>query len=750
MKKLLQSILFIWICTVLPNFVSAQEIIVEQIKTIQESPLKFKHNFPKEEYTKIADKNGQKTYVLNKSLPQNNISNLINNVSFNINLVFDSEQYEPSTIIIYNEEGYRSSSSWNGQSPITVNVPIGIYDLFVHFNRIDGTDYIVIKEKINIEESQSLNIDVSEAKNHITSELLNENGALLRPGVLDTNSGTITGGNAEPIADRIFYFNPTNTRIADFGFLWSYKQSEEEAPIWNFYINNISERYTIAQNIFAVGHEGDNYFSKYPLLTGVSGSVDLENNPEDYVFHLEKFQPSVLGESTETFYTSISTYNTWQGVSRGGWGIGREIAINPEEGFRAYLNNPFNENPYDLLVFPGIIDYKGTMNPNLGDEGFIIEGTCIFAEENGGVLYGSGAEIAGSSYFLGNQYYNVGNFNTGIGYSQFLPFHERFTFNSSENPDMIQGNNIPISVIGTMMLPQYGMNYLQGNYKGRYGETRETDFFNTTVEAKQNGTVVFTGKYVDFKDLLPLPADGVWDITYTNNNIEIEGIPGKNITHIVYEGEAPPTLQHMQFRNAYGKVTDHFESTQEGTVRLAAGDFEFDADASVFAYKEGSSVEFFYSLHNQNNWTELELTEYPEYFQMPAFGDYYEASLANVIVPDQNTWFDVRIVCTDAVGNKQEQIISPAFKVEQATLGVEDISNYNLVIYPNPVDEILNISHLKEISNIWIYDVSGKQVYTENSNNKKAKIDVSYLSPGIYIVKAKVQGVIKTFKIVKR
>ena len=315
---------------------------------------------------------------------------------------------------------------------------------------------------------------------------------------------------------------------------------------------------------------------------------------------------------------------------------------------------------------------------------------------------------------------------------------------------MIQGNNIPISVIGTMMLPQYGMNYLQGNYKGRYGETRETDFFNTTVEAKQNGTVVFTGKYVDFKDLLPLPADGVWDITYTNNNIEIEGIPGKNITHIVYEGEAPPTLQHMQFRNAYGKVTDHFESTQEGTVRLAAGDFEFDADASVFAYKEGSSVEFFYSLHNQNNWTELELTEYPEYFQMPAFGDYYEASLANVIVPDQNTWFDVRIVCTDAVGNKQEQIISPAFKVEQATLGVEDISNYNLVIYPNPVDEILNISHLKEISNIWIYDVSGKQVYTENSNNKKAKIDVSYLSPGIYIVKAKVQGVIKTFKIVKR
>ncbi|MFA5618785.1 MAG: T9SS type A sorting domain-containing protein [Weeksellaceae bacterium] len=762
MKKLLQAILCIGICTGIHNSLSAQEVIIEQIKVLPDSPLKFKHNFPKEEYTKISDENGRKMYVTNDSLFQNSLSfeentqygnDNVNDVSLSVNLAFDTEEYEPGIIRIYNEEGYDDIFLWNGENPFTIDVPAGVYDLFMSFAKWNPnpTDYIIIKEMIDVEEENTININIAEAANHITTKLLNENGEMPLPGILNPDTGTITGGNAEVIADRLFHFNPTNKRISSFGFLWGYRLSEEDDLVWNFYINDVSERYTIAQSIFAVGYEGDNYFSKYPLITGISASIDLENNPEDYVFHQEKFQPSVLGESSEAIYTGLSTYNAWEGASRGGWGIHREIEINPEEGFRAYLNNPFNDEPWDLLVFPAIIDHIGTIDPNMGDEGFLIEGNCIISGDNNEVLYGSGADIAGSWYFLGNVYYD----NIGTGESQFLPFHNQFTFSSSENPEIIQGNNVPISVVGTMMLPAYEINYLLSNYKGRYGEMRESDFFNTTVEAKQNGNTIYSGNYTDFyAQYLPLSPDGIWDITFTNTNVEVDGIPGKNITHIIYEGEAAPTLQHLQFRNTNDQVTDRFESAENGTVRLAAGDFEFDAEASIFAYNEGNSVEFFYSRYNESEWTELELTEYPEHFFMPGFGDYYEASLASVVVPEDNSWFDVKVICTDAAGNKQEQVISPAFKIEQATMGIEEIDKSGFTVYPNPFTNEINIKlpeNLKGNYTFKVSDITGKLIFIQKNRTESQFVwNGTSLPKGIYILSIENNGKVIAQKVIKK
>lgn len=79
-----------------------------------------------------------------------------------------------------------------------------------------------------------------------------------------------------------------------------------------------------------------------------------------------------------------------------------------------------------------------------------------------------------------------------------------------------------------------------------------------------------------------------------------------------------------------------------------------------------------------------------------------------------------------------------------------EFNSGKVALYPNPVRDMLNISSEKEISNIIIFDLSGKQVYTQSINNKQMQINVSHLATGIYIVKANVNEEVKTFKIVKK
>lgn len=83
-------------------------------------------------------------------------------------------------------------------------------------------------------------------------------------------------------------------------------------------------------------------------------------------------------------------------------------------------------------------------------------------------------------------------------------------------------------------------------------------------------------------------------------------------------------------------------------------------------------------------------------------------------------------------------------------LNTSESSFSDFSYYPNPVKDFLNISYSKEISNVSIFDSSGKQVYIGRINNKNAQINLVHLPSGVYIVKAEVDGEIKTFKIVKK
>lgn len=86
--------------------------------------------------------------------------------------------------------------------------------------------------------------------------------------------------------------------------------------------------------------------------------------------------------------------------------------------------------------------------------------------------------------------------------------------------------------------------------------------------------------------------------------------------------------------------------------------------------------------------------------------------------------------------------------VADTTLSIVDISSpsNNIVIYPNPAYDYLNISNLKEMSHYQIFDVIGNKISEGNLINND-NIDVSELNTGIYLIKL---NDTESFKFIKR
>jgi hypothetical protein len=74
-------------------------------------------------------------------------------------------------------------------------------------------------------------------------------------------------------------------------------------------------------------------------------------------------------------------------------------------------------------------------------------------------------------------------------------------------------------------------------------------------------------------------------------------------------------------------------------------------------------------------------------------------------------------------------------------------STYSL--YPNPVNDVLNIGDISSVSKIEIIDVTGKTVYSKEVNAPNISINTSNLSKGIYIVSFQNNKGVQTAKFVK-
>lgn len=85
-----------------------------------------------------------------------------------------------------------------------------------------------------------------------------------------------------------------------------------------------------------------------------------------------------------------------------------------------------------------------------------------------------------------------------------------------------------------------------------------------------------------------------------------------------------------------------------------------------------------------------------------------------------------------------------------ACLSVNETEYKEIKLYPIPVVDVLNISNSNLISNVSIFDMSGKIIYSSKFNDKNIKINMSAFPAAGYLVIVRVNEESKSFKILKK
>lgn len=98
----------------------------------------------------------------------------------------------------------------------------------------------------------------------------------------------------------------------------------------------------------------------------------------------------------------------------------------------------------------------------------------------------------------------------------------------------------------------------------------------------------------------------------------------------------------------------------------------------------------------------------------------------------------------ESVSRTRSVVCSPA----ASTNGFNGIAG--LSCYPNPTTNIVNITYIKDISNIKIYNVLGQMVQAKLVGSNATQLDLSNLASGTYIAKLTADSKTETFKITKQ
>lgn len=82
-------------------------------------------------------------------------------------------------------------------------------------------------------------------------------------------------------------------------------------------------------------------------------------------------------------------------------------------------------------------------------------------------------------------------------------------------------------------------------------------------------------------------------------------------------------------------------------------------------------------------------------------------------------------------------------------LGVENHELSQFTAYPNPTTGILTIESQEKIESVQVYNLLGQQVMSQPIGTSNTQIDLSGLQRGVYLLKAKIEDKVETFKVIK-
>lgn len=613
-------------------------------------------------------------------------------VTLTFNLVYDPSMFMPpfNGVMIINEN-YENDAWWEGEDIITATVPQGTYDFVVRFqSKEKGDGYFVIREQVEVTEDATITLSADEATNHISFVNYGPDGNVLKHalfGGYDEETGEeiiLEEGDVEVthIFNAVYLKGVSHLISGDMNVVGAWPEELRTAPFSEYYVNDVSDRYVFTQTR-ECAHGPELWYLSYFSTDDVQAGV-LENNPEDYVLCQENYQFSPHGQGELGYGTSIFVYNLENGnlSNSGVLSFGKiQAKLGDTYSIDIYNGIPFINPNYEglnILVGNQFDDYYGLVyNEWSGEEYYDVIGRTSVAP----YAIQDGLQV----------FHNIGhlnNYGSPIGKTliltkrggimhQLLPAPAAFTYLVEERLGTV-GDNCPINAVNVMSF----YNEYQGdvmsfgnNYVGRYGESRHCD------DAEVATTIKFNGEEIEDPANWSRDGKGTWEFTVTNTNIVVDGLQGMNKTGVYYdqtnEESACPGIEMLHFRSEAG-ITDRFATAADGTMEFMGGAFKYNYypefwDGVFECQPMDVTVE--YSPYGEDNWTALTVEEVPELFQMPGWGYFYRASLAEVTGKANKGWFDVRFKLQDEVGNWQEQVVSPAFRIDNlVATAVEEVA----------------------------------------------------------------------------
>ena len=96
--------------------------------------------------------------------------------------------------------------------------------------------------------------------------------------------------------------------------------------------------------------------------------------------------------------------------------------------------------------------------------------------------------------------------------------------------------------------------------------------------------------------------------------------------------------------------------------------------------------------------------------------------------------------------------VSPAAEVtvEVVPLGSSQFDMASLKVYPNPTNDVINVSYVEVIDTVEIYNLLGQRVMVERFASENITFDMSKLSNGAYLIILHANGVKQQVKVVKK
>lgn len=620
----------------------------------------------------------------------------------NFVLDFDTEHQSTYDITFLHPE-YGNFSNWSlgvydleyGNNILTI--PEGTYDIMVTFWKMDPNDeawprneLFVIREQVTIDHDMELTFAASEAKNHIHFQTMTIDGEPAYTGLYGVdenwNVSILEEGNTDDVnCHRILYcegYGTLDEKFNNFAQTVVYPDftnasGEDDA---DFYVNDVSDRWVFYS--FRTAVKGVNVYTSAYETRGASGDITVSNDPSKF----QLFEDPFITTDYQGFDVEERIPAYYFGAD--GW----------QFSCSCFESLPDGEN-YEIYL---------SASPDDSEVGFVPYIYPIILNGNYEVLmYGPSLTVSNNHAIIANNGF-IPTFNTE--YSEELdeygrdimtypswPTHPVFSYPVEKKKENI-GNNSPLLVAfpyqyedtrGTNTTRILDFYFL---YRGRYGETK-SQFNMADVKMKLDGNdlLVADGAFTNMVDEL---LNGVVDATIVKEGVLVDDMEGSNKAQLHYtagaEDQNPPTVTMLHFKDGDENVTDRFATAADGTLEFSAGDFNYFVTPVTHygtVFREApESVEVSYSPYGEDNWNELAVEEVPENY-WPVMGWFYTGSLTGVTGQGLNGWFDLKIRVEDAAGNWQEQIISPAFRIDDlayssvATIGSDnarEVARYNL------------------------------------------------------------------------